>query len=79
MNNLLGIECGATHTVALFEQKGKVRKIEFGPANIRLTGKKEIIHLLQKIAKKFPKPHAIAIGMAGVRTATDQNHLQKTK
>ena len=78
MNNLLGIECGATHTVALFEQKGKVRKIEFGPANIRLTGKKKIIHLLQEIAKKFPKPHAIAIGMAGVRTATDQNHLQKT-
>ena len=47
--------------MALFEQKGKVRKIEFGPANIRLTGKKEIIHLLQEIAKKFPKPHAIAI------------------
>ncbi|MDP6892729.1 MAG: N-acetylmuramic acid 6-phosphate etherase [Verrucomicrobiota bacterium] len=77
MNNLLGIECGATHTVALFEQENKVTQAEFGPANIRLINKKQISHLLQEIAKTFPKPKVIAIGMAGVRTATDQQLLHK--
>ena len=43
MNKLLGIECGATHTVALLEQEGKVTKAEFGPANIRLISKKELV------------------------------------
>ena len=78
MNKLLGIECGATHTVALLEQEGKVTKAEFGPANIRLISKKEFSHLLQKIAKTFPKPQAIAIGIAGARTWADQEDVRKS-
>ena len=76
MIKLLGIECGATHTVALFEQEGEVTKAEFGPANIRLISKKEYSHLLQKIAKTFPKPQAIAIGIAGARTLADQEDVR---
>ena len=77
MINLLGIECGATHTVAMFEQDGEVTKTEFGPANIRLIGKKQISQLLRKIAETFPNPKVIAIGMAGVRTCVDQQNLHK--
>ena len=77
MSNLLGIECGATHTVAMFEQEGKVTQTEFGPANIRIIDKKQISQFLRKIAKSFPKPTVIAIGMAGVRTDSDQKRLHK--
>ena len=38
MPGLLGIECGATHTVALHEHGGQVARAEFGPANLRLLG-----------------------------------------
>ena len=36
MPGLLGIECGATHTVTLHESGGKIARAEFGPANLRL-------------------------------------------
>ena len=61
----------------MFEQDGEVTKTEFGPANIRLIGKKQISQLLRKIAETFPNPKVIAIGMAGVRTCVDQQNLHK--
>ena len=68
MPGLLGIECGATHTVALHESGGQVARAEFGPANLRLLDNVQLTRRLRQIAKQFPKPSAVAIGMAGART-----------
>ena len=77
MSGLLGIECGATHTVALHESDGKVIRAGFGPANLRLLNNTQLAKLLRQIAKQFPKPIAIAIGMAGTRTSTDKLRLHR--
>ena len=51
MSGLLGIECGATHTVALHESGGKVARAGFGPANLRLLNNTQLAKLLRQIAK----------------------------
>ena len=65
MPGLLGIECGATHTVTLHESGGKIARAEFGSANLRLLDDAQLAKHLRQIAKQFPKPNAVAIGMAG--------------
>jgi len=47
---LLGIECGATHTVALHESGGKVARAGFGPANLRLLDDTQLARHLRQIA-----------------------------
>ena len=64
MPGLLGIECGATHTVTLHESGGQVVRAGFGPANLRLLNNTQLAKLLRQIAKQFSQPIAIAIGMA---------------
>ena len=77
MPGLLGIECGATHTVALHESGGKVARAGFGPANLRLLDDTQLARHLRQIAKQFPKPSAVAIGMAGARTSADKLRLRR--
>ena len=77
MPELLGIECGATHTVALHESAGQVIRAGFGPANLRLLNDTQLARHLQQIAKQFPKPSAVAIGMAGARTPADKLRLRR--
>ena len=76
MPGLLGIECGATRTVALHECGGKIVRAEFGPANLRLLDDAQLAKRLRQIAKQFPKPSAVAIGMAGARTPGDKLRLR---
>ena len=77
MPGLLGIECGATHTVAMHESGGQVARAGFGPANLRLLDDAQLARRLRRIAKQFPKPSAVAIGMAGARTAADKKRLHR--
>ena len=77
MANLLGIECGATRTVALFEQADEVLRAEFGPANLRLLSDRQLAAHLRKIAKAIDSPDCVAIGMAGARTTADKKRLHK--
>ena len=77
MPELLGIECGATHTVALHESAGQVIRAGFGPANLRLLNDTQLVRHLRQIAKQFPKPSAVAIGMAGARTNSDKLRLRR--
>ena len=76
MPGLLGIECGATHTVTLHESGEKIARTEFGPANLRLLDDAQLAKHLRQIAKQFPKPNAVAIGMAGARTPADKLRLR---
>ena len=72
----LGIEAGGTRTVALAERRSLSRK-EFGPANLRLLTDEELARHFCNIAVAFPKPAALAIGMAGARTEADRERIRK--
>jgi len=74
----LGIECGGTRTVALLaNESGKLlRRVEAGPANMRLLGARKLKSHLSALAKQFPRPDAVAIGMAGVRGEDDRDTLR---
>jgi N-acetylmuramic acid 6-phosphate etherase len=76
----IGIEGGGTRTVALMaNERGKlVKRIEEGPGNARLLDDAQLLKLLEDIAAKFPMPHAVGIGMAGVRTASDAKRIKQT-
>ncbi|MDP6794644.1 MAG: N-acetylmuramic acid 6-phosphate etherase [Verrucomicrobiota bacterium] len=77
MAGLLGIECGATHTVALYEAGSRVIRAEFGPANLRLLNDSQLAKRIRQIARQFPTPSAVAIGMAGARTEADKQRLRR--
>ena len=67
----LGIEAGGTRTLALLAGEGRrpVRRLEAGPANLRLLDDAQLARHFRGIARALPRPTAIAIGMAGARTA----------
>ena len=44
-----------------------IHRTEAGPANLRLLNDAQLLKLLKSFATVFPKPNAIAIGMAGAR------------
>ena len=50
MAGLLGIECGATHTVALHESGGQVARAEFGPANLHLLNDTQLARRLRPVS-----------------------------
>ena len=55
---LLGIECGATHSVAICADAHLrlIRRAQFGPANLRLLSEPQLLAHLRVIASKMPKP-----------------------
>jgi N-acetylmuramic acid 6-phosphate etherase len=77
---ILGIECGATRTVALAAHANGVEmaRAEFGPANLRLLDDKQLIAHFREIARRMPCPSALGIGMAGARTEQDWKRIRDT-
>ncbi len=75
----LGIEGGGTRTVALLaDTRGKVlQRLETGPANWRLVGPARLLKQLRQQARQFPKPAAVAIGLAGVRGDEDRAKVRQ--
>src|SRR5258708_37472444 len=69
----LGIEAGGTRTIALLaDHEGRaIRRLETGPANLRLQTDAQLVAHLAAIADALPQPNAIAIGMAGARAEAD--------
>lgn len=70
----LGIEGGGTRTVALLtDTRGTlIQRVETGPANWRLVGPDGLLKQLRQLARQFPNPVAVAIGLAGVRGDDDR-------
>lgn len=70
---ILGIEGGGTRTVALMaDAAGRiVFRHEFGSGNVRLLDERGLASLLRSIARAFPKPDAVGLGLAGARTKVD--------
>ena len=76
-SSLLGIEAGGTRTVALLASAdGRLwNRQEWGPGNLRLLNDRELSRHFQRIAAEFPRPAAVAVAMAGVRTAADRTRV----
>lgn len=77
--SFLGIECGGTHTSAVFEEglSGQRHEWSGGPSNLRLLSDAQHLRNFSSIQKAFPSPvAAIAICMAGVRTDADRSRIR---
>src|SRR6266545_1812987 len=76
---LLGIEAGGTRTVALLGNGAGVclRRVETGPANLRLLNDRALARHFKQIARTLPRPSALAIGMAGARTEQDRTRIRQ--
>ena len=77
--NTLGIEGGGTRTVALMvDATGRtVLRREFGSGNLRLLDERGLASLLRSIARAFPRPDAVGLGLAGARTKADQTRAKE--
>ncbi len=75
---LLGIECGATRTVALAADLAgrELDRWEFGPSNLRFLDDRQLLDHLRTIARRVPAPSALAVGMAGARTEQDRGRIE---
>ena len=73
----LGIECGGTRTVALLADANNnlLKRLEAGPANLRLLTDRQLLRHFKSIASNFPRPAALGIGMAGMRTESDRKRI----
>ncbi len=79
MKVLLGIDGGGTRTVALLadEQGRSLRRREFGPANTKLLTRVQLIAHFRTIARAFPKPSAVGIGVAGIWTVREAHEVRE--
>ena len=76
----LGIECGGTRSTGMLERSDTRERLlwDGGPANLRLMSDAQLVRHFASIRKALPRPTAIAIGMAGVRTPADRERIVKT-
>lgn len=76
---LLGVEGGGTRTVALLADENglQLRRVESGPANLKLLTDAQLARHFRSIAARFPKPAALCIGLAGARTRSDLARILK--
>lgn len=70
----LGVEGGATRTVAILSdaEERLVQRIEAGPANLKLLTDAQLQRQLSVLAKRLPRPAAVCLGLAGLRTDKDR-------
>ena len=81
---VLGVETGATRSVAVLEEcdpesleGNHVRELRLGPANLRLLDDGQLVNHFRKIARTFPFLDTVAIGMAGARTEADRARIRR--
>src|SRR5437773_4979531 len=81
---LLGVEAGATRTVAILEECDReslegshVQESHLGPANLRMLDDKHLADHFRRIARAYPNLDAMAIGMAGARTEADRQRVRR--
>jgi N-acetylmuramic acid 6-phosphate etherase len=69
----LGIEGGGTRTVALLaDGHGEaLRRLETGPANMKLLTEPQLTERFRSIARALPRPSALGIGLSGAWVEAD--------
>jgi N-acetylmuramic acid 6-phosphate etherase len=75
----LGIEGGGTRTVAMLADAASnlLQRAEFGPANLRLLDDAALRRHFRAVQRAFPRPAALCLGLAGLRTAADHARLRR--
>jgi N-acetylmuramic acid 6-phosphate etherase len=73
----LGIEGGATRTVALIASGNgeAIQRVEAGPANLKLLSDSQLVNHLRSLATQLPRPRALAIGLAGAWSRADGQRI----
>src|SRR2546428_614467 len=74
----LGIEGGATRTVALLaDGNGQMlRRLEAGPANLKFLSDAQLLRHLRSLAASLPRPDAVANGLAGAWAESDCRRIR---
>jgi len=54
-----------------------IRRLELGPANLRLVSDSDLERMLRQIARETPSPAAVAIGLAGARTPANFDRIRR--
>ena len=74
----IGIEGGGSHTAAILAdaQGNFIQRFEAGPANLKILSDAQLLALFKSIARAFPKPDALGIGMAGARLESDWKRIR---
>lgn len=75
----LGIDAGGTRTMAFWESEDRScsHRTVTGPANLQLLSDTELLERLHEIARVYPNPRSVVIGMAGVRSQQDRQRIEK--
>ncbi len=76
----LGLDCGGTRSVAIYQCGGELRRAEAGAGNVRLLSDSQLRGLfrsLRSVYKNLPPPSAIGIGMAGARIEVDRARVRR--
>lgn len=76
----LGLDCGGTRSVGLYECEGVQRRKEAGPGNARLLSDAQLLALLREFRSlhhSAPQPAAVVIGMAGARLESDRQRVRQ--
>ena len=74
----LGIEGGGTRTVALLANGSgeTLRRLETGPANMKLLTASQLTRHFRSIAAAMPKPDALGIGLSGAWVEADFQEIR---
>ena len=75
----LGIDGGATRTTAMLadEQGHELGRFQTQPANLKLLSDAQLREPFREIARVFPHPDAIAIGLAGAWDEPDRRRIRR--
>jgi N-acetylmuramic acid 6-phosphate etherase len=75
----LGIDCGGTRSVAIYQRGDFLRRIEAGPGNVGLMTDAALVALFRELSgvhTGFSPPAALAIGMAGAGVEGRQERIR---
>ena len=76
----LGLDCGGTRSVAIYQCGDTRRRLKEGAGNVRLLSDAQLLALfraLRRVHQDFPPPDAVAIGMAGARQESDRERVRR--
>jgi len=75
----LGLDCGGTRSVAIYQCGSEQRRAEAGPGNVGLLNDAQLVALFRELSsvhKNLPAPSAVGIGMAGAGIATQRERIR---